>query len=88
MTIYRPVIQDRQGPKYRAIAEAIAADICAGTLPPQTRLPPQRELAFALGVTVGTVSRAYGEIVRRGLVQGEIGRGTYVLASEAVSEWR
>jgi DNA-binding transcriptional MocR family regulator len=29
-------------------------------------------------VTVGTVSRAYGEAARRGLVSGEIGRGTFV----------
>jgi DNA-binding GntR family transcriptional regulator len=29
-------------------------------------------------VTVGTVTRAYGEAERRGLIQGEVGRGTYV----------
>jgi len=40
-------------------------------------LPTQRELATRLGVTVTTVTRAYAEADRRGLVRGEVGRGTY-----------
>jgi DNA-binding transcriptional MocR family regulator len=79
MTIYMPDIAGRTGPKYRAIAEAIAADIASGELPAETRLPPHRDLAWHLGVTVGTVSRAYNEVARQGLVHGEVGRGTYVL---------
>jgi DNA-binding transcriptional MocR family regulator len=42
-------------------------------------LPTHRELAERLGVTVGTVSRAYAEAARQGLVTGEVGRGTFVL---------
>ncbi len=68
------------GPRYLAIAECLAADIRAGRLAGGDRLPPQRELAEQLGVTVGTVSRAYAEADRRGLVRGEVGRGTYVRA--------
>ena len=45
-----------------------------GRRPPATH----RDLADRLGVTVGTVTRAYGEAARRGLVGGEVGRGTYV----------
>ncbi len=55
----------------------------AGLLKPGTRLPPQRTLAFRLGVTLGTVSRAYLEAERRGLVRGEVGRGTFVRARTA-----
>jgi DNA-binding transcriptional MocR family regulator len=79
MTIWQPDLSNRKGPKYRTIAEAIAADISDGRLTPGDRLPPQRELAWALGVTVGTVSRGYAEAERNGLVKGAIGSGTYVL---------
>jgi DNA-binding transcriptional MocR family regulator len=79
MTIWQPDLSNRSGPKYRTIAEAIAADIAEGKLAPGDRLPPQRELAWALGVTVGTVSRGYAEAERNGLVKGTVGSGTYVL---------
>jgi len=83
MTIYLPDIERRPGPKYRAIAEAIADDIAAGRLAPDSRLPPQRDMAWQLGVTVGTVGRAYAEVAERGLVHGEVGRGTFVSAPPA-----
>lgn len=65
-------------PVYLAIATAIAEDIQAGRLASGDRLPPQRDLADTLGVTVTTVTRGYAEAARRGLVSGEVGRGTYV----------
>ena len=72
------------GPRYLAIADAIAADIANGQLEVGARLPPHRDLAWRIGVTVGTVTRAYGEARRRGLVQGEVGRGTFVSTPDAV----
>ena len=78
MTIWRPVLFERGGPRYLAIAEALGEAIASGALLPGSRLPTHRELAEQLGVTVGTVSRAYGEAARRGLVSGEVGRGTFV----------
>src|SRR5438067_3858682 len=81
MTIWTPDLRRRSGPRYAAIAEALAEDAAGGRLRPGTRLPTHRELAEALGVTVGTVTRAYTEAARRGLVSGEVGRGTFVGAS-------
>ena len=85
MTIWQPVLEPpSQGaapPKYRAIADAIARDLERGDLEPGARLPTHRELAERLGVTVGTVSRAYAEARRRGLVSGQVGRGTFVLGA-------
>lgn len=78
MTSWVPELQGREGPLYRAIADALSADIEAGRLAPGTRLPTHRELAEKVGVTVGTVTRAYAEAERRGLIGGEVGRGTYV----------
>lgn len=78
MTSWTPAIADRAGPRYRAIADAIAEDVAAGRLSVGGRLPTHRDLALRLGVTVGTVTRAYAEAERRGLVGGEVGRGTFV----------
>ena len=63
---------------FRSVADAIAADIAAGRLPPGAKLPPQRDFAYAQGIAVSTASRVYAELGRRGLVTGEVGRGTYV----------
>lgn len=78
MTIWMPDLAARSGPRYQAIASAISDAIESGELSPGTRLPPQRDLAWKLGVTVGTVSRAYMLAEQRGLLSGEVGRGTYV----------
>lgn len=78
MTTWQPDLQSQQGPRYLAIAEALAGDVATGRLAAGDRLPTHRDLAWRLGVTVGTVTRAYAEAERRGLVTGEVGRGTFV----------
>lgn len=70
--------QPRTGPRYRTIADLIAEAVADGRLAPGEKLPPMRALAYELGVTVGTVARAYALASSHGLVGGEIGRGTYV----------
>lgn len=80
---WTPDISNAEGPIYRAIADRLAHDVRGGILPVGTRLPPQRELAWRLGVTLGTVSRAYREAEHRGLIGGEVGRGTFVRGFEA-----
>lgn len=67
---------------YRRIADRIAGDISGGRLRPGQRLPPQRAFARRHGIAASTAGRVYGELVRRGLVVGEVGRGTFVRASE------
>jgi DNA-binding transcriptional MocR family regulator len=75
-----PAIRKSEGPVYLAIADALAADILSGALPAGTRLPTQRSLADSLGIDFTTVTRAYTEAQRRGLVEGRVGLGTYVRA--------
>lgn len=75
----RTDITSRPGPRYRAIADALREAIKSGAASPGMKLPPVRGLAYELGVTVGTVSRAYALAASRGEVAGEVGRGTYVL---------
>jgi DNA-binding transcriptional MocR family regulator len=73
-----PSISRSGGPVYLAIADALQADVRSGRLPLGTRLPPQRALAEALGIDFTTVTRAYAEARKRGLVDGRVGQGTYV----------
>jgi DNA-binding transcriptional MocR family regulator len=81
MTIYTPIL-DRSKPLYLAIADAITTDVESGTLPHGARLPPQRNLAWRIGVTLGTVTRAYKEVELRGLLNGEVGRGSYIKSNQ------
>lgn len=82
MSHWVPQIDQYKGPRYLAIADAIGEAVRTGKLKPLERLPTHRDLAYDLGVTVGTVSRAYAEAVRRDYVVGEVGRGTYVKPDE------
>jgi DNA-binding transcriptional MocR family regulator len=82
MTMWLPNLEGRKGPVYRAIADAIDADVEQGTLRAGARLPPHRDLADHLGVTVTTVTRAYTEAARRGLTSGHVGRGTFIRGRE------
>ncbi len=50
-----------------------------GRLAIGTRLLPHRTLAYKLGLSVHTVGKAYEELKRQGLIDGHVGRGTYVL---------
>lgn len=79
-TFWTPLIRKADGPVYLAIADALSADILSGKLASGARLPPQRSLADALKIDFTTVSRAYAEARKRGLVEGRVGQGTYVRA--------
>ena len=63
--------------------KAIDRDVRSGQLPVGTRLPTHRDLADELGVAVGTVTRAYAEAERRGLVRGTNSAG---LSKESTSQ--
>ena len=77
--MWLPNLSEAGGPVYRQIAQAIREAVKDGSLKPGDRLPTHRDLAYHLGVTVGTITRSYREAERLGLVAGEVGRGTYVL---------
>lgn len=78
MTIWIPELADNNTPKYKRLADAIDSAIQQGTLKAEQKLPPQRLLADALQVTVGTITRAYNESERRGSVVARVGSGTFV----------
>lgn len=76
--MWLPDLRLHSGPRYQAIADAIADDIETGRLRADERLPPQRQLASMLDLNFTTVARGYVEAQRRGLVESRVGAGTYV----------
>jgi DNA-binding transcriptional MocR family regulator len=64
--------------EYLRLADSVAAEIANGGLKPGDRLPPQRSFAYERKIAVSTASRVYTELLRRGLVVGEVGRGTFI----------
>ncbi|MFI0720518.1 PLP-dependent aminotransferase family protein [Streptomyces sp. NPDC021224] len=71
---------------FRQAADAVAAQIAAGRLRPGDRLPTQRAFARRYGLAESTASRVYAELTRRGLVVGEVGRGTFVRAAPPAAD--
>ena len=75
---WRPVLPGGSEPLAQSLARLLEEDIRSGALRPGTQLPPQRELADFLDISVSTVSRAFGICSRKGLLSGQVGSGTYV----------
>ncbi len=65
-------------PFYRQIIDQVKSSIAAGKLEQGDRLPTVRQLAVDLSVNPNTVSRAYTELELTGLVETQMGSGTYV----------
>src|SRR5258705_9117649 len=82
VTAWLPNLEGRGGRVYRRIADAIDEDVQKGSLRAGARLPPHRDMADHLGVTVTTITRAYTEAARRGLISGHVGRGTFIRGQE------
>ncbi|MET3898430.1 DNA-binding transcriptional MocR family regulator [Devosia sp. UYZn731] len=71
---------------HERLATALVVAIDDGAFKPGERLPTHRRLAERFGVSIGTVTRAVDTLSDRGLVRGEIGRGTFVLERAAPSD--
>lgn len=80
MSSWRPRLEGARL-KYLGIVEALEADLRAGRVSPGDRLPAQRAVAEALGVDLTTVTRAFNEARRRGLIDAHPGRGTFIRES-------
>ncbi|APE44597.1 hypothetical protein BOO69_15135 [Sulfitobacter alexandrii] len=78
MNNWLPDKSELKRPRYRSLTGAIERAIEEGKLKPGDRLPTHRELAYRLGLSVQTVSRAYTRLVEAGHIVGEVGRGSFV----------
>ena len=70
-----PALSEWPGPVFMRIVEAMAADVASGRLVRGQQMPTHRALAKALQGDLTTVTRAYGEARRRGLIEAQVGRG-------------
>ena len=78
MSLWKPHIEASAKLKYLGIVEALEADIRVGRVLPGDRLPAQRAIAEALEIDLTTVTRAFNEARRRGLIDAQAGRGTFI----------
>lgn len=81
-TSWHPNLSEAGKSKYKALAQAIREGIVSGQLSAGAQLPPVRELAYRVGVTPGTVARAYTLLTDEGRLVAGVGRGTFVAARQ------
>lgn len=65
-------------PKYRQIADALAAEIAEGRLRAGERVPSERVIADQMGISRMTARQALRHLAARGVVQARVGQGTFV----------
>ena len=78
MAGWTPTLPPGEAPLYERLLDALREDIASGVLGDGARLPPQRDLAHRLGLGLGTVTRAYVEAEKLGLIQAHVGRCSFV----------
>ena len=69
-------------PIFIQIAELISRQIAAGHLVPDTKLPPERDMAHDYGVAVGTLRKSLKRLTEMGLVRRIQGSGNYITRTE------
>lgn len=75
---WKPDKKKLERPYYLSIATMLEQDIINGSLPANTKLPPQRELADFLDLNLSTITRAYKICELKGLLYAVTGSGTFV----------
>lgn len=75
---WSPLIADGHGPVYLRIVQDLERAVWSGALRPGERLPAQRALAAELGVDLTTITRAFTEARKRGLIDARGPLGSFV----------
>ena len=86
--LYIPIKKKSGIPLYMQIKEGLRKTILAAPQGEEMTLPPQRDLASTLGVSRNTVSMAYAELEREGLVASQVGKGTVAVRPAGKAESR
>ncbi len=71
-------------PKYIQISEMLIREIAAGHLADGARLPPERDMAADLDISVGTLRKALSDLVEKGMLERVQGSGNYIRHRGAV----
>lgn len=64
--------------KVEDVVSLLSQKIREGEFAVGSRMPTHREMAWSLECGVGTVTKAYSELERKGLTYGHVGKGTFV----------
>lgn len=83
---WKPSRAQLKFPIYTSLAELLERDILSGRLAPNTKLPPQRELADFLDLNLSTITRAFKQCETKGLIYATIGKGTFVSPNAALPD--
>ena len=78
--------KDKNKPIYKQLVDEILDDIKQGRLNPEDKLPTERELAERLGISRGTVKKAYKELADNGVIEVIQGSGSYIHNNEIMKE--
>ena len=65
-------------PIYVQISEMLIRDVSAGHYLDGARLPPERQLATDLGVSVTTLRKALDDMAQKGMLKRRQGSGNYI----------
>jgi DNA-binding transcriptional regulator YhcF (GntR family) len=84
MTLDLQIDRNSDIPVYRQLIEKLTVLVRAGTLKPGDRLPPERQLSADLGIARGTITKAYLELGRMGVLEVAVGRGSFVSSRQDV----
>ncbi|MGW1836896.1 SCO1417 family MocR-like transcription factor [Streptomyces sp. BBFR2] len=74
-----PAAAGRRLPAYRTLADGIRLLVLEGRVPVAARLPAERELAGALGVSRTTVAAAYEALRAEGFLESRRGSGSWTV---------
>lgn len=79
---WSPRLSEEPGLTHERLVTALEEDLADGRLPVGARMPAHRDLAYRLGIGLGTVTKAYSLLEKRGLVRSVRGRGMFVAGAE------
>lgn len=75
-------LKNKNIPLYLQLKQLLISSIEGGVWPTGSQLPPERELAEKMEVSRKTVSQAYKELEREGMLYSYPGRGTFVAGKQ------
>jgi GntR family transcriptional regulator len=85
VTAFRVHITTGAGtPIYRQIVDQVRLAVATEALPAGHAMPSVRSLADQLLINVNTVAKAYGELVRDGVLESRQGLGVFVAARRQI----
>ncbi len=73
-------------PIYRQIIQQIEYAVLSERIRPGDKLPTIRSLAVKLKANPNTIAKAYGELEIRGVLETQVGSGTYISDKKPVIE--